>query len=186
MESRLPGNAARLILIGMLVFIVLSGTSPAVMPLSAARAAESAEEAAFGPQLFLLGPCPLLAEIPPNVPATLHAALYGEEPTRYIASAGPDLPDWAAARNIPAKLLDADTAGKAYYFADAQADGARKRSAGSARSSMPTSDNSWWRRLTKTSSRYSMPCRARGSACRSSAPTLSWLSPSRPPRRFCR
>ena len=60
----------------------------------------------------------------PALPATIHAALYGEEPTRYIASAGPDLPDWAAARNIPAKLLDADTAGKVYYFADARADGA--------------------------------------------------------------
>jgi hypothetical protein len=124
MSSRSPGNATRLILIGILVFIALSGTSPAVMPLSAARAVEPAEDAAFGPQLFLLGPSPRGAEIPPSLPATIHAALYGEEPTRYIASAGPDLPDWAAARNIPAKLLDADTAGKVYYFADAQADGA--------------------------------------------------------------
>ena len=124
MESRFPGNAARLILIGILVFIALSGTAPSVMPPPTARAAGPAVDAAFGPQLFLLGPSPLLAEIPPNVPATIHAALYGEEPTRYIASAGPDLPDWAAARNIPAKLLDADTAGKVYYFADARADGA--------------------------------------------------------------
>jgi hypothetical protein len=124
MESRLLGNATRLILIGILVCIALSGTLPAVMPLSAARAVKPAEEAAFGPQLFLVGPSPLMAEILPSVPATVHAALYGEEPTRYIASAGPDLPDWAAARNIPAKLLDADTAGKVYYFADARADGA--------------------------------------------------------------
>ena len=124
MESRFPGNAAHLILIGILVFIALSGTSPTVMALSAERVVEPAEDAAFGPQLFLLGPSPLLAEIPPNVPATIHAAFYGEEPARYIASAGPGLPDWAAARNIPAELLDADTAGKVYYFADARADGA--------------------------------------------------------------
>ena len=126
MESRFLGKAVRLILIGILIFIALSGTVPSVMPPPAARAAEPAEIAVFGPQLFLLGPSPLQAEIPPSVPATIHAELYGEEPVRYIASAGPDLPGWAAARNIPAKLLDADTAGKVYYFVDAQADGARE------------------------------------------------------------
>ena len=124
MGSHSPGNAARLIIVGLLIFIALSGAAPSAMQPAAARAAGSAEEGAFGPQLFLLGPSPLLAEIPPNLPATIHAALYGEEPTRYIASAGPDLSDWAAARNIPAMLLDADTAGKVYYFADALAEGA--------------------------------------------------------------
>ena len=126
MGSHSPGNAARLIIISLLAFIALSGAAPSAMQPAVARAAESAERVAFGPQLYLIGPCPLLSEIPPSMPATIHAALYDEEPNRYIASADPDLPDWAAERNIPAVLVDADTAGKVYYFADALADGARE------------------------------------------------------------
>ena len=117
---RFPVSILRLALVGIL--IALAGATP---PSTQQPSARAAEDAAFGPQLFLLSPSPPQAEsLPSSLPATIHAALYGEEPVRYIASAGPDLPDWAAARDIPAKLLDADTAGKVYYFADALADGA--------------------------------------------------------------
>jgi hypothetical protein len=103
------------------LLVALAGApSPPAEPL----AAQAAENAAFGPQLFLLNPSPQQAKLLPSLPATIHAALHGEEPTRYIASAGADLPDRAAAENIAAQLLDADTAGKVYYFADAGEDGA--------------------------------------------------------------
>ena len=124
MLTRLPGTALRLTLAGLLVWVALAGTRPTVFQPAAARAASTAADSTFGPRLFLLSPAPQQVGILPSLPATIHAELYGEEPVRYIASAGPDLPDWAAARNIPAKLLDADTAGKVYYFVDAQADGA--------------------------------------------------------------
>ena len=84
----------------------------------------AAHAASFGPQLYLLGPSPLQGEVLPALPATIHAAIYGEGPVLYVASGGADLLARAAAGDIPAKLLDADTSGKVYYFADAQAEGA--------------------------------------------------------------
>jgi hypothetical protein len=86
---------------------------------------ETVHAASFGPQLFLLGPSPLQVEVLPALPATIHAVIEGEGPTLYVASGGPDLLDRAAAGDIPAKLLDADTAGRVYYFIDAQAEGAQ-------------------------------------------------------------
>ncbi len=124
MLTRHPAAALRLTLAGLLIWIAVTGTVAPVMQPAAARAASAAADSTFGPQLYLLGPSPLQADLLPSLPATIHAELYGEEPIRYIASAGPDLPDQAAAMNIPVRLLDADTAGKVYYFADARADGA--------------------------------------------------------------
>ena len=106
---------------GMVLVLALAGSIPAF-----ARFAASAHDASFGPQLYLLGPSPLQSEVLPALPATIHAAVYGEGPTLYIVSGGPDLLDRAAVGDIPAKLLDADTFGKIYYFVDAQAVGAQE------------------------------------------------------------
>ena len=125
MESRFPGNAARLILIGMLVFIALSGTSPSVMPLSAARSGVG-RGGRLWPAAFPVGSMPAAGRDP--------AECAGDHPRRVVRRRTYTLHRERGSRparlgrreNIPAKLLDADTAGKAYYFADAQADGARE------------------------------------------------------------
>ena len=70
------------------------------------------------------GPVTASGRGPAPLPATIHAAIYGEGPVLYVVSGGPDLLARWAAGDIPAKLLDADTSGKVYYFADAQAEGA--------------------------------------------------------------
>lgn len=109
----------RTLLGAVLVLSSLAGALPA-----AVGGPDRAQAAAYGPQLFLLGPSPIQVEVLPALPATIHAVLYGDGPEFYVASGGPDLPDRAAAGDIPAKLLDADTSGKTYYFVDAQAEGA--------------------------------------------------------------
>ncbi len=119
MYARSPGKILTIGLIGMVLVLTLAGSVPA-----SARVAAQAPGASFGPQLYLLGPSPRQSEILPTLPATIHAAVFGEGPTLYIVSGGPDLLDQAAATDIPARLLDADTSGKVYYFVDAQAAGA--------------------------------------------------------------
>jgi len=107
------------ILIGVLLVAGLTGVLP-----TSGRGSDAVRAASFGPQLYLLSPSPDQAEVLPTLPATVHAVLYSDGPERYVASGGPDLLDQATAKGIPVRLLDADTAGKSYYFADAQADDA--------------------------------------------------------------
>ncbi len=99
-------------------------------PLEQSGAAAAAEQAApsFGPMLFLISR-PEGSERPALPPgAALHTRLAGPEGDRYLASGPADAPA-AAALSVAAaggrvETLDADTAGKAYYLADAQESGA--------------------------------------------------------------
>ncbi len=107
---------ALLIAVLLLVFIAAPSTG-------AARLAQEAEPA-FGPQLYLLSPSTETQDDLASLPATFHAALYGEgDEERYVASGDATLPAAAAAAGIPAELLTGDTQGRVFYFADAQAEG---------------------------------------------------------------
>ena len=110
-----------------LLVLTLAGLPPmAARPADARTSAQ--ETAAYGPQLFLLSPAADQWSVLIGLPAAVHAVLPAPadgEPERYIASGGAELSDLAAAAGLPSEILDADTAGKVYYFVDAQAEDAR-------------------------------------------------------------
>ncbi len=107
--------------------LILAGLPPAAARPADARA-PAQEVAAYGSQLFLLSPAADQWSALIGLPAAVHAVLPAPAdggPERYIASGGAELPDLAAAAGLPSERLDPDTAGKVYYFVDAQAEDAR-------------------------------------------------------------
>ncbi len=112
--------------IAALVLILAGLPSAAARPADVRAPAQVV--AAYGPQLFLLSPAADQWSALIGLPAAVHAVLPAPAdggPERYIASGGAELPDLAAAAGLPSERLDADTAGKVYYFVDAQAEDAR-------------------------------------------------------------
>jgi Zn-dependent M28 family amino/carboxypeptidase len=90
-----------------------------------ATTAPQASPAAFGQQLFLLSPAADQLGALAGLPATVHAVIYGEAADRYVASGDETTVARAAELGLPVEVLDAHTAGKAYYFVDSQAENAR-------------------------------------------------------------
>jgi len=75
----------------------------------------------MGQALFLLGPLAEGTPLPDGLPATAHARLALPGGTGYIASGSADAAERLAVAGVSARLLDADTAGRVYYFLDAAA-----------------------------------------------------------------
>lgn len=111
----------RLFRIALLFIVALVGILPGTRSPIAAAAPDTVSGGAFGPQLFLLSPTPEKVGQLAGLPGDIHAALYTDGPERYLASGPATLPVAAAAIGISAEMLDADTAGKVYYFVDVQA-----------------------------------------------------------------
>ena len=78
----------------------------------------------FGPVLFLVDPVDgvLPANLPPT--AVVHARLDEPDSSHYVASGSAADLATLQAEGVTARLLDADTAGKVYYLADARAENA--------------------------------------------------------------
>jgi hypothetical protein len=79
----------------------------------------------FGPHLYLIstGVDELPANLPPTVVlhAQLHTEMGNQYLTHYLASGGEADGQTIAASGLAVRLLDADTSGKVYYFAEATA-----------------------------------------------------------------
>ena len=82
--------------------------------------------ATFGPVLFVIraNPAALPIALPPTV--VFHAQISGGESPQYIASGGMSDFITLQANGIETTLLDEETTGDVYYFADAQADHAKE------------------------------------------------------------
>ena len=122
--SLLKRRFTAIILIVAMLFI---GSLGAVW--ASARFSPQPQTLEFGPQLFVILsnsdqlPAPLPATV--VVHAQLNINLGSTMATHFIASGGGD--DLAAldAANIPVRVIDADTSGKVYYFADASGENAQ-------------------------------------------------------------
>ena len=127
----MPRHCARGQLLSILAVIVLmSATSPSGAASGGDLRALRRDEPRFGPQLVLLSPAlDQLAQLS-SLPITIHATLYDQPANTYIASGDASSVARCIASGMPVRVLDADTAGKAYYFVDTRAPDASALAAG--------------------------------------------------------
>lgn len=109
------------VVLSLLLVIGLLAPPGVGMPAALASPFVQETEGRFGPQLYLLTPPVEKLDEIAVLPGVRHAVLYGEGGAeQYIASGDAALPAAAAAVGIPAVLLADNTAGRSFYFVDAQ------------------------------------------------------------------
>ncbi len=115
-------NRPRVVLISiMAVLAILLAAAPVIAGVSGPGVVSSA----LGPQLLLISAAPGQLAALSAPPFTLHAVVGDAQTNQYIASGAKQALAYAEAHSFAARLLDANTRGKVYYFLDTVAEGAR-------------------------------------------------------------